>query len=503
MILKFRIIKAIALLFLAFIGNSIAVGQELLGVTLGNYSGIAGTMLNPANMTNNKVFLDINIATADVFIRNNIVYLPKEDFVIWDVFDKNYIFPTYGDDEKNVFYYDDEMKKNAVMNVRTLGPSAMLQVGNHAFGLTTGVRYFSSGDQIPWDISEIIYKGMDYKPLHNIQFDDYNFDFSNSAWMEVGLSYAYNIIKSYDNQLTAGVTIKKLWGYGGAYIETNNAKYIEVDDSTINIQNLNGELGFSAPIDYDNNDFITTGTTFRGSGMGIDIGAVFVKKKKVDLNSWNGKKLCSQKYDDYIYRVGVSILDIGRVKYSTEAQLHSYDDVSQYWASIDTVGFDNVNSFLGQVSNTFYGDPTASLIGSTIKIGLPTALSVQVDFNLENNLYIGGMWIHPLRINMSSLRRPAQMAIVPRFETKYFELSLPLSLYEYKYPRVGIAARFYFITIGTERLGTYIGMADMNGLDIYASIKIGINKGSCKKKFGGACDNNDFGNKTSKRQIKY
>ena len=143
-----------------------------------------------------------------------------------------------------------------------------------------------------------------------------------------------------------------------------------------------------------------------------------------------------------------------------------------------------------------------SLKSNTIKIGLPTALSVQADFSLQNNIYIGGFWIHPIRINMSALRRPAQLAVVPRFETKYFELSVPLSLYEYRYPRVGIAARFYFLTIGTERLGTYLGMADMNGLDIYASVKISINKGSCKSKFGGACSNQNFGNKSSKRRIR-
>ncbi|MFK5856067.1 MAG: DUF5723 family protein, partial [Bacteroidota bacterium] len=221
--------------------------------------------------------------------------------------------------------------------------------------------------------------------------------------------------------------------------------------------------------------------------------------RHISYNKWRGKKLCSQKYEDYIYRIGVSILDIGRVKYSTNAQLHSFDDVSQYWSSIDTLEFNNINSLMGQISETFYGDPTASLRSNTIKIGLPTALSVQVDFSFQNNLYLGGMWIHPIRINMNSLRRPAQLAVVPRYETKYFELSVPISVYEYKYPRVGLAARLYFVTIGTERLGTYLGMADLNGLDIYASIKIGINKGSCKSKFGGACSNQDFGGKKRRR----
>ena len=478
-----------------------AQAQELLGVTLGNYSGTAGLMVNPAGMTNNKMYLDINLATANVFFRNNFAYLPKEDFVIWDAADYGFP-PIYGiDTNRNVNYYNDHNLKNATVNARLLGPSAMLQVGDHAFGITTGVRYFTSGNRIPWDIAEISYNGLDYTPLHNTEFDDYDFDFNTSAWMEIGLSYAYNAIKSYDQQLTVGISIKKLWGYGGGYLKTNNVNYIVVNDSTINIKNLNAEAGFSVPVDYDNNDYIST-PTFRGSGIGVDIGAVFVKKKKVSMNEWSGKKLCSQKYDKYVYRIGVSILDIGRVKYTNNAQLHSYDDVSKYWVDVDTLNFTDINTMMSQISNTFYGDPAASLKSNTIKIGLPTALSVQADFSLQNNIYIGGFWIHPIRINRSALRRPAQLAVVPRFETKYFELSVPLSLYEYRYPRVGIAARFYFFTIGTERLGTYLGMADMNGLDIYASIKISINKGSCKSKFGGACSNQNFGNKSSKRRIR-
>ncbi len=474
--------------------------QELLGVTLGNYKGTAGLLVNPAGMTTNKVYLDINLATADVFFRNNFAYIPKEDFVIWDAFKSNYQFPTYGKDERNLIYRENTKLKNATFNARILGPSVMLQVGDHGFGITTGVRYFLSGNRIPYDIAELSYNGLDYTPLHNIEFNDYNFDFSTSAWMEVGLSYAYDVWKSYDRQLSVGISVKKLWGYAGGYLAGNNANYVVVDDSTINIKNLNGELGFSIPVDYNNTEFSGTNPIFRGSGLGIDIGAVFIKKKEVEINDWSGGKLCSQKYTDYIYRIGVSILDIGRVKYSTNAQQHSYNDVSQYWASVDTLKFDNINSFLGQVSNTFYGDPTASLSGNSIKVGLPTAISVQADFNMQNNIYIGGMWIHPIRLNMRSLRRPAQIAVVPRYETKYFEMSVPISLYEYIYPRIGIAARFYFLTIGTERLGTYLGMADMDGLDIYASIKIGINKGSCKNKFGGACSNENFGNKYSRRR---
>ncbi len=109
------------LLFLLIFSNINA--QEMLGVTLGNYSGTAGLLINPAGMTTNKVYLDINLATADAFFRNNYVYLPKEDFVIWDAFNKDYEYPTYGDDNRNVTRYENTDLKNGTVSIRGLGPS--------------------------------------------------------------------------------------------------------------------------------------------------------------------------------------------------------------------------------------------------------------------------------------------------------------------------------------------------------------------------------------------
>lgn len=486
-----KLVLVICLTVIPFLSNA----QEMLGLTMGNYKGIAGTMVNPANMTTNKVFLDINIASADVFIRNNFAYIPKEDFIIYDLFKNGYQFPTYGDDQRSILYYSNTKNKHVNSNIRLMGPSVMLQVGDHAFGITTGARVIVSSNKIPYSVAEFAYHGLEYDALQNQDFSGKNVDAVTNSWMEVGLSYAYDIWKYYDQQLTVGLSVKKLWGYAGGYTYATNLNYNVPNDSTIDIQDLNAKAGFSAPINYDNMDFLSGSPTFRGSGVGLDVGVVYVKKKEVVMNRWRGGKLCSQKFDDYIYKIGVSILDIGRVKYKDNAQLHTYDDISIYWENVDTLGFDNMNSFLAQISNTFYGDPNASFESNQIKVGLPAALSIQADMKFHKSIYVAGFFIHPIRFNLNTLRRPAQLAVIPRYETKYLEVSVPISLYDYKYPRIGLAARFYFITIGTERLGTYLGMADMNGLDIYASIKIGINKNSCKKKFGGACSNNDFGNK--------
>ncbi|NOX86289.1 MAG: hypothetical protein GXO86_10055 [Chlorobi bacterium] len=470
-----------------------AVGQEMFGVTLGNYNGLTGSLINPAVMTNSKNYLEINFIAGDIFAFNSAAYIPASDLTIWDLFKQDTQFPVYGEKKSSFLIYTNRNPKYAVQNTRFLGPSAMFQYGNHSFAITTGFRFFTSANNIPWEMPVFGYEGMDYGPINNVSFDDYHVDAVTQAWIDVGLSYAYNVYHFLDNQVTVGVTARKLWGYMGVYGQINNVNYIIPNDSVLNILNLNGEMGFAVPVDYSNNDFPLHNPVFKGSGVGFDVGVVYTKRRFIDDNRW--KKPCGQEFKEYVYRIGLSILDIGRVKYSKNAQLHTFNDVSAYWVNYDTISYSSVNEVVQEISNVFYGDPNASYSGNSFKIGLPTAVSLQFDYNIERwkNVYFGLVWIQPVRLNRHSLRRPAQISLVPRYETKYLEFSLPIQLYEYRYPRVGFAARFAFLTIGTERIGTYLGLADLNGLDIYFSIKLNLTKGSCRKVIPVKCLNYEYG----------
>lgn len=467
------------------------VAQEMLGLSQGNYSGVNSILSNPAMLTNGKYYFDLNFFGLDFFVRNNIVYIPGNDYNIWKAARQEDL-PTYGEDKNNMLYYKDQRKKLAITNLRILGPSAMIQLGDHALALSTSVRIYFSGNSIPWEMPVFGVEGLNYEPLLNVNFDDNDIDFTTAQWAETGLSYAYNIHKRMDNKFTIGITAKKLWGVSGSYAYVNNVNYIVLNDSTINIKNLDGEAGFSVPVDYDDSSIPDGGPIVKGSGIGLDIGAVFTKQKYVGTKKL--KRLCGQRFEEYIYRIGVSVLDIGRLKYKYNAQRHSYDNVSVFWQNFDTINYNSINQSVAEISEVFYGDPTASYRGDVIKIGLPTAISVQGDYHFMDNFYVGAFWIHPIRLNKRTMRRPAQLAFIPRYESRFIDINLPISLYEYRYPRIGLSARFYFLTIGTERLGTWVGLADLNGIDFYFSLKFSLEKGSCRKKIGdGACSNAEFG----------
>ncbi len=489
--IKYPIVSAlVALLVLANI--NLARAQEMLGLTMGSYAGSLSALSNPGNINQSKIFFDINLASGALFARNNFAYIPKKDATLYDLFFKSTDqLPVYGKDSNNFTYYENLDLKFAQVSVRVQGPSAMYYTGRHGFGISTAARFFTSAHRIPWEIPVVSYEGMDYVPLQNIRFNDFNFDLGSSAWFELGLTYAYDIIKYNRTQLTAGITVKPLYGVGGMNGTIRNGDYIILDDSTVNFLNVDADLGYSLPIDYDNNT-LGVSPTVKGSGLGVDIGVVYSKKRNDIIKHYHVRP-CEKPYDAYYYRIGFSLLDIGRVNYKYNAQLHGFENVAAYWPSIDTVGFQSLNSFMGNLSGVFYGTGDGSYRGGSFKVGLPTAASFQGDFYLFKNVFLNAFWIHPIQLYQYTLRRNAVVAISPRFETKWFEVSVPVSLYNYKYPRVGLAIRFLYFTVGTERLGTYLGMADLNGMDIYGSIKINFTKGGCKFKGPNKCLNYEYG----------
>ena len=121
---------------------------------------------------------------------------------------------------------------------------------------------------------------------------------------------------------------------------------------------------------------------------------------------------------------------------------------------------------------------------------MPTAASMQVDVNIKNNFYVNASVIQRLPLNELSILRPNQFSLTPRYEKRKFEVSMPLSLYDYDKVALGLAVRYGILTIGTDRLGIYTGLFDSTGFDLFFSIKVNrceqksrINKNSCPVKY--------------------
>jgi len=259
-----------------------------------------------------------------------------------------------------------------------------------------------------------------------------------------------------------------------------NIDYMVLNKDTAIVYNLNAESGYSLPVDYRTNEFTRT-PVFRGGGFGFDIGITYKKTIKGQQNILYSE-ICAKPFLPYRYKIGVSVIDIGRITFKKNAQKLVFDNVSTFWPDISDFNSQNIDTAIRQLSQKFYGNPDKLLQGDRISIGLPSALSVQIDVHYTGNWYVNGTLIYPLRIYSISLIRPAQLSITPRYETNFFEVNFPISLYDFSKPRIGISARLGIFTVGTDKLGGFFHYNDFTGMDVYFSVKIGFIKGLCKNK---------------------
>jgi hypothetical protein len=465
--------------------------QELWGIVTSNFAGSTGTLLNPCAINTSKLYLDINIITIDAFFENNYAFVHKEDYKPFDFLKGN--FPEYGPDAMPFDHYTNKNNKYFYASELIKGPSFMLSSGLHAYAVHTGVRSLFSANAIPQDIANFGYYGLEYEEQQNINYKSKNFGSAGILIGEVGFTYAYSFRKISMEDWTAGITVKRFFSPGGGYLRTNDLDYIVVNDTTINIKNLNAEVGYSLPLDYDNNDFPDSGPLIKGGGWGFDIGVTF-QNKVLSYQKKRITRLCSQRYVDYYYKIGISLLDIGFINFKTNAQQNAFNNVSEYWVNVDTLDFNNMNDMRRTISDVFYGDPEASSVSNEIRMHAPTAFSIQGDYRITKKWYAGAVWIHPVRLGSSYIRRPAQVVLIPRYETPHLEFSLPFSLYDYHHPRLGFSVRYHVLTFGSDDFLSLLGFTNFTGFDLFVALKINYRKGNCGKfRHDTPCENNEYG----------
>ncbi|MHC1707450.1 MAG: DUF5723 family protein [Bacteroidales bacterium] len=472
--------------------------QEMWGLTSSNNSGSHALMLNPASLSNSRQYLEVNLVSAGLSLNNNYLYLKKDEYTFPDLFRKEFQSVDYNMSPDKITIYDSYTKeiKQLYLNSRITGPSVILSWQRHSFGFTNSFRMVLSAHNFPYHTAKFSYEGVDFQPQQNIDYHAENFQFTHLSWAETAFTYAYRLYYKGMHYAALGITAKRLMGTTGLFIDGRSADYMAPDDSTLLVYNIDADVGISVPLDRDNNRLTLANNFFRGKGWGFDIGFIYQRNskykfvRKSDLHT----SLCGQSFADYDYKIGLSLLGFGSINFTEQTDLWSFDNVGTFWPGIDRTNYKTIADAAGDLGYRFYNDSAAALTSDHFRIFLPTALSLQFDYHIISGLYVNSIFIHSVMGKMPWVYRPAQAAVIPRFESRYFDVSVPLSLYDLRYPRIGVSLRLLFLTIGTDRLASYMGWEDFTGLDAYFSIKIPFNKGSCvaRKKKGRHTHCNEF-----------
>lgn len=437
--------------------------QEKLGIANSNYAGVTGLDLNPSSMVDSRLKWDVNIIGADIFLQNNYVYVPNIFNPVssrTDTVTKSY---SYLKD-----YYTPNPTKNVYMSIAMRLPSVMFRIRRHTFAILTGYRTGLSINDLDYRLARFAFaeQHLKYGPQQNMLINSGGFKIAGMTWGEIGLSYGYKIRNTERYSLSAAVTVKRTFANMGVFLNNSLFSYKVVpsgEDQNLNFYNLDMTYGHAG---------LGGSSFFSGGGFGFDAGFTYIRKKKPEGFVRYFSKGKIQPYD---YKIGLSIIDLGSISFNDDARINhvtSPQDTLKIWNGVNQVSLKDLTAFDQNFSNILYNDPNRSYLSNSFIIGLPTAVSLQADFNLNDKFYLNGTWVQSTPIVTPAIIRPSQVGIALRYETKYFEVGLPYSLYNYTDHRIGLAFRLGPLIVGSDKLGAFMGLNDFTGADIYFAIKV-------------------------------
>ena len=422
--------------------------QSYIGQSMDNYAGVQAVSVNPANVYDSPFRSDINLVSVSALGGSDFISVSFSDLLDsgggFD-FDSD---ATRHPSEQNHFF----------LNADIMGPSFMFNVGDkQSFALTTRVRGLFNLNNIDGNLYDQIEEGFDLADDFEFSSDELNS--TVHAFAEVGVTYGREILRTQDQFIKGGITLKYLQGAGGGFFSSPglSGSY----DSLTNNLNTDGSVSYGNTPGYDSGDFESGSLA---SGFGADIGAVYEYRKRIMDDAVQGTRA-----QQYKFKLALSITDIGSINYKN-SQNTVYDLTD---GNINAAEFEN-NDTEQVLENNF---PPTTTTGDQ-KIALPTALQIMADYYVGSKFYVGmhtGLSLrNSTKSNTNSIINTVTVA--PRLETKWFSVYSPLGLRQYGDLAWGLGFRAGPLTVGSGSILTNLISDNSKNADVYVGLKIPIYK---------------------------
>ncbi len=500
--LRFTVIIFINLLFFK------AFAQDFLPALNDNYMGINQAILQPAAIVDSRYKTDINVFGYSAELYNNLVTFnglgllrPAEMINDDDWWDEN--LSLVGPNGK---------AKSGFVSADILGPSALVTINaRHAIGFTSRIRQILSIDNIDESIIMPVYDEINDEYYYNKWFHSENIGFAQNIFADYGLTYATEVYNSGQHYLKAGMSVKLLQGLGGAYINAEDL-YFYVDEegvSDVASASWNSphvEYGASDNWDWQDDDDGLENTGFRytfiaNPSVGLDLGAVYEFRPdyKDHLYNMDGETdLVRKDQNKYFLKLGVSVLDIGRLRYKKAYGSHDFTmnqtpdaaylyenqindfPANTHWMNMEDISFrfppfvdfsDTVNRRIEENAGwTDYEDD------NYFYITLPTAVSLQADLNVVKGFYMNLTTytaLHTGDKNAGNAHYYSNYSLTPRYEHKWFSVMLPVSYGSVQKFNVGFGLRAAFFYMGINNIISGL-ISDPYGSSFYFGAKVPI-----------------------------
>lgn len=478
----------LSLLLLTGLGGLTAQAQSYYGLLTENYSGVHGVISNPANIVDSRFKTDINLVGVSALFGNDLYSVGSFS----DVFDDDFEF----DEDATLHAKANNM---AIANLDVLGPSFMFNINpRNSIALFTRARFFANLRDFNGNDIDTLIDGFDEE--QDFFIDQGGFSGTVHGWTEFGLSYGRVLMDRGEHFVKGGISLKYLVGIAQAY---GSSKDLSIAYDADGINSDTGSIASTGQVSYGYSmsfneddpfeDLELTGVT----GFGTDIGFVYEWRpnyQDYQRTDANGNTYLDKSQNKYLLKLGLSVTDIGSIKYK-EGMEKIYDVTN----NINEDSFDDYET-IDEALDDLYTE-----IGSkeSIKAKLPTAVHLNADWAMSRKFYLnlnGDLsLVSKSSANGNSILN--EVALTPRFESKWLSFYSPLRMVQNIGFQWGAGLRMGPLYVGSGSVLTVLMGSDIKAADAYVGLKIPVyqprvkdrdgdglkdKKDECPEKFGPA-----------------
>lgn len=466
--------------------------QSFYGLQNSNFNGVHGMYINPASLADNRYRAHTNAACfgfqfSNDFMNLNLPY-SLTDLVSGKV-PTDYKNPdgSLKWDPSYVQFQQNGRDKNINIGLEMRGPAYMKSVGKRfAFGGGTRVRTTVALNNVAEEMALFAKSFIDSQPGSFTNVSNNRFALNMNAYQEISGTAALVLLNKRSFYLKAGATAKYLMGIGSAYIRNNGVNISTGGGDSLVFKSSDIEIGHTSTqfLQRFNQGVIPAVLpslrSIVGSGFGFDFGAIFEYRPELTESLSSGNK--------YLFKGGISLLDWGKISYGNNMKTYTASNSTPVVFTSDSLfsaAFSNgIDSGLGFIKN--YARQNFNYVEGTSSaaISIPTTLNFQFDWNVIKLFYVGVNWSQSVVSRSDiAIRRPSSIVVIPRIESRLFEISVPMSLYnDYRNAAFGLYARVGPVFLGSDNLLKSISKgSSINGFNFYFGISTGIGTKKAKK----------------------
>jgi outer membrane protein OmpA-like peptidoglycan-associated protein len=433
-----------------------ASSQSFVGYGYDNYSGVNGVLLNPGSLPDSKYKVSVNIFSVSALAGNNAFELDRSR-----LFGLKFSGMSLGNGytkSANVDY------KYAYFNTDVVGPSATIALTpSDGLGLITRMRVIGNS----YNVSNPLFQLMGNADPNFYNTDIINRSLQNkmNAFAEAGISYGRVVMKNDRSELKIGITGKYIVGLGYASLSSGQMN-LNIQPNH-NITTLDADMTAQYSGNLNN---VGNGTSLAsqlrkgtGKGLGLDLGFVYEWKQRNDPS-------------EYKMRLGMSVTDLGSVKYTNSANSQVYTVTADGHNTSELVKQDN-ETYDGYINRLKTGGLVVPKgLAPMGKVMLPTAFHFNLDYNVYKRIYIDAdvLFNTMAENNPISPNYITTFTVTPRLEKKWLSIYSPVSYNVQGQVNWGAGVRFGPMFVGSGTVLSSLIKQHIQTADVHVGLTIPI-----------------------------